>query len=533
VTKLCQIGLTEDNLREAMNAYRRRAVLGLGLLVSVLLVVAYLVHFRAKWAVARYERQIVAAGETLNVRELYPPAVLPENNGALLFSQIMGRLSWGRNLLDTNMPPAMQMVAPGKAMVGWAQPDVRSGGTNTWNDVDEALARYRDALESVREAAERPAFDFQLDYREGYTLLLPHLAPLKHAVQLLTTDTLCDLHRGDAAAATTNVQAMLALVRATGDERLAISQLVRIAMAAISMAATWELLQLPNLSDDQLAAVQRDWAALRFVEPARESLAMERALNLMMLQRMRSSSAQFRQALSLGGSGPAGSGVTVGNLGDMLLRETVIGAKRTSWRLCTSYPDQLRALQGYQALLDGLRSVQAGQPFSLALSHQQTRLAALELHSEKEGSGRGFDPWGRDLSGFFSDSVVALSRILNRVLAAEVSRELATTALALKRYQLRHGQYPTELSALVPEYLAAVPRDPADGQPLRYRPRPDGTFLLYSVGEDGTDNGGDAAPALKSDTFGWQRGRDLVWPCPATAEEVSAYQQKHATKPGR
>ena len=450
-----------------------------------------------------------------------------------MFSQTMGSFSWGSGLLDTNMPPAMQMVAPGKAMVGWAQPDVRSGGTNTWNEVDQALERYHDALDFVREAAERPAFDFQLDYREGYNLSLPHLGPLKHAVQLLTTDTLCDLHHGDAAAATTNVEAMLALVKATADERLAISQLVRIAMAAISMAATWELLQSPRVSDDQLAAVERDWAALRFMEPARESLAMERALNLMMLQRMRTSSTQFRQVLSLGGSGPAGSGLTLGDMGDMLWRETVLGAKRTSWCWCTSYPDQLRALQGYQALLDGFRSVQAGQPFSLALSHQQTRLAALELHSEKEDSGRGFDPWSRDLSGFFSASVVSLSRVLNRVLAAEVSRELTTTALALKRYQLRHGQYPTELSALVPEFLAATPRDPADGQPLRYRLKPDGTFLLYSVGEDGADNGGDVSPAVKSDTFAWQKGRDLVWPCPATAEEIRAHQQKHAAKYGR
>ena len=116
---------------------------------------------------------------------------------------------------------------------------------------------------------------------------------------------------------------------------------------------------------------------------------------------------------------------------------------------------------------------------------------------------------------------------------SEVGRELTTTALALKRYQLRHGQYPAELSALVPEFLPAIPRDPADGKPLRYHLKPAAAFLLYSVGEDGVDNGGDASPTTQSETFGWQKGRDLVWPTPATAEEVSTYYQRLASKRGR
>jgi hypothetical protein len=219
-----------------------------------------------------------------------------------------------------------------------------------------------------------------------------------------------------------------------------------------------------------------------------------------------------------------------GNIGDMVLRETIMGTKQASWRFCSSYPDQLRALKGYQALLDGFRAIQSGQPFKVALSLQERRLAELGLGADGKDSSRRFNSGGPDLRSLFSDSVVSLSRMLHRVLAAEVSRELTISAVALKRYQLRHGQYPTELSALVPEFLAAVPRDPVDGQPLRYHLKADGTFLLYSVGEDGVDNGGDAASPVKSDTFGWQKGRDMVWPCPASAEELRTYQEKHTAK---
>jgi hypothetical protein len=37
--------------------------------------------------------------------------------------------------------------------------------------------------------------------------------------------------------------------------------------------------------------------------------------------------------------------------------------------------------------------------------------------------------------------------------------------------------------------LPAVPADPFDGQPLRFKPTPDG-LVLYSIGRDRKDDGG-------------------------------------------
>ena len=66
--------------------------------------------------------------------------------------------------------------------------------------------------------------------------------------------------------------------------------------------------------------------------------------------------------------------------------------------------------------------------------------------------------------------------------------EVAATALAVQRYRLAHRELPETLDHLVPVYLAAVPADPFDGAPLRYR-RTDRGFVVYSVGEDGKGNG--------------------------------------------
>jgi hypothetical protein len=60
---------------------------------------------------------------------------------------------------------------------------------------------------------------------------------------------------------------------------------------------------------------------------------------------------------------------------------------------------------------------------------------------------------------------------------------------ALGAYQFEHGAHPDSLNQLVPKYLAAVPADPHAERPLLYR-RSDQSFLVYSVGPDGVDNGG-------------------------------------------
>ena len=90
----------------------------------------------------------------------------------------------------------------------------------------------------------------------------------------------------------------------------------------------------------------------------------------------------------------------------------------------------------------------------------------------------------------------------------------------------RHGEAPQSLSALVPEVLPCVPVDYMDGRSLRYRRQPEGGFLLYSVGEDGEDDGGDASlpPGRTNLRMIWER-KDMVWPAPATADEVEAYRK--------
>jgi hypothetical protein len=74
-------------------------------------------------------------------------------------------------------------------------------------------------------------------------------------------------------------------------------------------------------------------------------------------------------------------------------------------------------------------------------------------------------------------------------LREHASLRCAVAALAAERYRRRYGRWPDQLSALVSEFLPAVPLDPFDCAPLRLR-RTEYGLVIYSLGQDHQDNGG-------------------------------------------
>ena len=133
-----------------------------------------------------------------------------------------------------------------------------------------------------------------------------------------------------------------------------------------------------------------------------------------------------------------------------------------------------------------------------------------DRHAEMRGA---FDRWRWRLSPLIFGS--AWRGAVRKAFQVQTQREMLGAAIALKRYELRHGELPPSLEALVPGFLPRLPRDYMNGKPLRYRLNPDGTFVLYSVGDDGVDDGGDPTPRTGKSFRMWF-GRDAVWPQPVT-----------------
>jgi len=103
---------------------------------------------------------------------------------------------------------------------------------------------------------------------------------------------------------------------------------------------------------------------------------------------------------------------------------------------------------------------------------------------------------------------------------AQSSANLARMAIALERYRLAHGEYPETLDTLTPQFIVKLPHDVINGQPLHYRRDPpssgsgaaSGQFVLYSVGWNETDDGGEVG-LTKTGNVDINTG-DWVWRYP-------------------
>jgi hypothetical protein len=80
--------------------------------------------------------------------------------------------------------------------------------------------------------------------------------------------------------------------------------------------------------------------------------------------------------------------------------------------------------------------------------------------------------------------------------------------IALRLYEQKHGRLPETLGELVPEFLPAVPNDPYDDQPFRYSKA---RKLVWSVGQDGIDDGGKAYHGAVM-YYNSEKGYDAVMP---------------------
>ena len=92
---------------------------------------------------------------------------------------------------------------------------------------------------------------------------------------------------------------------------------------------------------------------------------------------------------------------------------------------------------------------------------------------------------------------------------ASITRSSVPLAFALTSYREDHGKYPPKLEDLVPDYVEKLPTDlfSRSANALQYHREGD-AYVIYSVGLNGTDNGGpadeNASEPATTDDFGFR-----------------------------
>jgi hypothetical protein len=553
----------------------KKFFIGVGLLLF--LVAAFLVteHVRGRVAWNRWEAQMRARGERLTIRELVAPTPLPDDNAAMVINGVM----LGGTLVPQNLPASMRLVAPGKAAAvvsqgHWfagqgvgktflttnaaladarrsATPSRRGRGTNASADptntapftivgraeLGAEITAVSNALATLREGLRRPGLDYGVEYSTGFSTLLPHLTRSRTFVQWLRAASLHSLLGTNRDASAESLRAMAALVHLETNGVLMIEQLVRIACLHIGLSATWEALQADGWTDAQLAVLQNAWRDDHVMASLARCFEGERAIGLAEIDRIAAGGYdQWVTMMGMGAGLPATVPTSTGDLFDSvseLPKQAGAAFMRLVffpvWSFAWKDQDKLRLARFWQSGIDaGRRQDKQWNWQSVKVSFEADSAKVQQSKYDPEFDDgrtqlRVFDRIRFLVSSFLTGSD---ERVLQKGLNMQALRALTETAIAIRRWQVRHGALPASLQELTPELLPAVPIDPLDGKPLRYKPGTNGMFLLYSVGYDFKDDGGDAQPEKNSTTFAFERGRDLVWPMPATREEIEAFEIK-------
>jgi len=128
----------------------------------------------------------------------------------------------------------------------------------------EELKHNDAALQLIRTALAKPVFDNNVDLTAAPNVKFVHLSAAKPASIWLAVQTQLDLHKGRNKEALENVIAQSSLPKFLQEDHILISELVRIAMAAIARTTVWEALQADGWTDAHLAPLAQIWESTTF-----------------------------------------------------------------------------------------------------------------------------------------------------------------------------------------------------------------------------------------------------------------------------
>lgn len=504
----------------------KRFLIGTAAVLGVL--VGFLVEERVRGhlALKAWERGTRARGERLTIAELAPPITN-------LAVRVLTPGQWQSILVPSSaQEPSVdgEDIPAGQAVVLWRLREwhTRNGATNNWARFATEFVRDQERLAGFRAYLTNGPIVVRLPYEQGFGNLMPHLGPLRGTVQSLRCDTLLALHEQRLDDVVENLRVAAVLVELLSHETVLINQLVRVAVAEQALGGMlWQALQADGWTDAQLAAIQSAWEPPRFLPGLARAFQMERAMVAPYFQGRKG---DLREILDGGGwsyvfGDDSGPGAEDGTLrewfgpildqGQRLRRLAFIEL----WKFAWAEQDQLFHCQAVQRVVEAVRTATnarnvagLGRAGEAMVSGSSGLLEALPKHHSTYVRARHW---------FSFTALQASGLSLGKAAQTECRREMSVAALGLKRYRLRHGQWPESLDALVPQFLSELPRDWMNGEPLRYRRNPDDTFTLYSVGLDGKDEGGDPAPRAGT-KVSFFHGRDMVWERPATEAPAEA-----------
>lgn len=390
-----------------------------------------------------------------------------------------------------------------KHMADWAkwlrEMKVAMPVTDAQNPAREVLAAlaYQDAaVAEMAEGLDRPQAQFQPAPRDRelpetlFAMQLPHYAALMDAFGGLGLRAVAAAQAGESAKAHEAARTMARLGEAIGQEPFLIGLLVNRACAVQTCQVVWTLCEARSGTAEDFRKLQRDLERLDFTRATFRAWEGELAAavdSVMYLKKSRDSN---------------------------LL--AILGPENTAGK--TSGPEYITRL-----LPAGWFDMNAANVVHMELDYiirplrdhgwQAVMKRQPDLERELKHAKAN---WPTHLDKIFPALVMpAAVKATTASVHAQCLVNQAIIACALERHYAEHQSYPETLDALKQTDGKALPVDPANGAPMKYRKTEDGRYKLWSVGIDLVDDGGkegdkdvkeDAARPSRPDYKG-----DWVW----------------------
>jgi len=479
----------------------RRALIGVIGLATLTGLLVTEENWRGKhdWEIYRHEQE--AKGESFDWQAFAPPTVPDDKNflAAPVFTNLLndktalnpfpksskqflyGFGNWQKAVL-TDLKPwqtayrQLRTDDNGVAFPLSPQPQAPA------DDVLFALNQFDPQVAGLRQASLRPYAFIPCHFEDGFgevaQALLPNLAVTKRCAQILDIRSIAELADGQSSKALDDIELSLRLNDALRNPPFLISELVRMAILGLGIQPIWEGLAQHQWSDSQLAALDAALAKEDFLADYELTMRGERNCAVSTFETMR----QTGEMIVSDGDG---------NELTMKIR----------WAPNAFYYQNELAFAGLY------------QQWFFPLANLKTRIILPAVQRQVDAEIRGAQKHYSPYTAMALMTAPALDAAVKHFAFAQASIDLARVGCALERYRLAHGQYPDSLAVLEPQFLTQVPHDIINGQPLHYRLKPNGQFVLYSVGWNETDDGGVVVIDQKHGTVRRDEG-DWVWQYP-------------------
>jgi hypothetical protein len=387
--------------------------------------------------------------------------VLPDaQNGALVVLEVVRMLPrpWPSKAWDEANPK------------GWVYGPL----TDRQQEVLRAeLDRVAPALRRALDMVDYPEGRYPLTFeRDVFSTPAPHLNSADRVSEFLALAANLRAQDGDARGAARCCRALLHVARSFGDEPLAFSQLVRVRWADRACSLVEQLLAWGELSEEDLRALQGSFATEARHPGWEVAVRGERALTHAFIEGIERGDVRLSRWAPLSWWERVDLYVRAGVREDHRLLFVWTAELLEAARFQTH--QRRKALEALDDRFPGFR--QRGAPLGLRICQPDY-----------------YKVWGGVRHGPAWEGVSELMVREPVFTHAEARAHALQVALAVERFRRGQGRWPEALKQLVPKYIHAVPLDPYDGLPLRYRRTVSGV-VLYSVGPNEKDDGGSVSP---------------------------------------